>query len=372
MSIKIALWRLDDDRPVPLKFTGMDVEERLERMIVADPSLLGPERLLLLASQVVTDRRKRIDVLALDEEARVHVIELKRDGTSREVVAQVLEYAWWVRSLTLEDARDLWAGRGHDERPLDEAFHDMFERELDEEVFNAEQRLVVVGAKIDESTRRIVEYLADDYGVPINATAFAHFEDQGTSYLARTWLRPPEEDDRKVGPKRAGRGQQPAWNGRDLFVPLGRLTDTEHRRWEPALRYGFVSAGGGRKYWETFEIAEAGMRVFAYVAKAGYVGIGEVMGPVRPLAELQVEVDGEQRRYIDLPDCPAPERERALQDDPDISEYAVPVRWVVKVPVEEGFYAPGLRAQQLPCRLKHPQTIDAVEKALAWHDSGAG
>jgi hypothetical protein len=177
MSIKIALWRLDDDRPVPLKFTGMDVEERLERMIVADPSLLGPERLLLLASQVVTDRHKRIDVLALDEEARVHVIELKRDGTSREVVAQVLEYAWWVRSLTLEDARDLWAGRGHDERPLDEAFHDMFERELDEEVFNAEQRLVVVGAKIDESTRRIVEYLADDYGVPINATAFAHFED---------------------------------------------------------------------------------------------------------------------------------------------------------------------------------------------------
>jgi len=72
MSIQIALWRLEDDRPVPLKLTGMDFEERLERMIVADPSLLGPERLLVLASQVDTDRRKRIDVLARPRGTRAH------------------------------------------------------------------------------------------------------------------------------------------------------------------------------------------------------------------------------------------------------------------------------------------------------------
>ena len=46
---------------------------------------------------------KRLDLLAIDDQALLHAIELKRDQTPREVVAQALEYGWWVRTLTLDD-----------------------------------------------------------------------------------------------------------------------------------------------------------------------------------------------------------------------------------------------------------------------------
>jgi hypothetical protein len=46
----MALWRFDGERPVPIKATPMDLEGNLERMILAEPDLLGPERLLLLGT----------------------------------------------------------------------------------------------------------------------------------------------------------------------------------------------------------------------------------------------------------------------------------------------------------------------------------
>jgi hypothetical protein len=89
------------------------------------------------------------------------------------------------------------------------------------------------------------------------------------------------------------------------------------------------------------------MRIFAYVGGAGYVGVGEVTAPMLNMAHLHVVVDGQERRFVDLPDCPEKERNRALAGDPDTTEYVVPVRWLAAVPVEDAFYRPGLRAQQL-------------------------
>lgn len=42
----------------------------------------------------------------------LHVLELKKDKTPREVVAQVLDYGSWVRSLAHEDVLRLFAGYG--------------------------------------------------------------------------------------------------------------------------------------------------------------------------------------------------------------------------------------------------------------------
>lgn len=49
------------------------------------PSLLG-ERLLVIGRQVKTPHGKLIDLLAMDGEGNLHVLELKRDKTPRDVV----------------------------------------------------------------------------------------------------------------------------------------------------------------------------------------------------------------------------------------------------------------------------------------------
>lgn len=102
MSVEMAIWRMTDSGPRPIAFRGLDRESRLEDMVVADPSLTGLD-VLVIGRQVTTAFGGFIDVLGVDVDGRLHVLELKRDRTPREVVAQTLDYATWAQDLSLED-----------------------------------------------------------------------------------------------------------------------------------------------------------------------------------------------------------------------------------------------------------------------------
>ena len=93
-TIQTAFWRVDGGGPVAISSHAIEFEEHLEDMIVAEPDLLGPDRLLVIDRQVLTSHGKRLDLLAIDDQALLHAIELKRDQTPREVVAQALDYGY--------------------------------------------------------------------------------------------------------------------------------------------------------------------------------------------------------------------------------------------------------------------------------------
>jgi RecB family endonuclease NucS len=82
----------------------MDSEERLEDWIATDLSLLG-EPLLLIRHQVYTTGGP-LDILAMDGDGVLVIAELKRDRTPREVVAQVIDYASWVRETCTKFTSD--------------------------------------------------------------------------------------------------------------------------------------------------------------------------------------------------------------------------------------------------------------------------
>ena len=48
--------------------------------------------------------------------------------------------------------------------------------------------MLIVGTKIDSSSRRIINYLSESYGISINAATFNYFKDNGQELLARTFL----------------------------------------------------------------------------------------------------------------------------------------------------------------------------------------
>ena len=56
--------------------------------------------------------------------------------------------------------------------------------------------MVIVAAVLDDSTRKIVEYLADR-GVQINVAVFHYFEDDDSKYMARTFLIEPSKLEEK-------------------------------------------------------------------------------------------------------------------------------------------------------------------------------
>jgi RecB family endonuclease NucS len=55
---------------------------------------------MIIGHQENTLDKGRIDLLAIAPDASLILIELKRDRTPREVVAQALDYASWVDDLT--------------------------------------------------------------------------------------------------------------------------------------------------------------------------------------------------------------------------------------------------------------------------------
>src|SRR4051812_18912035 len=109
MPIEVGVWRIDGGQVEPVPASSLDRESRLEDVIERDVSILGLDSLLVVGRQVITRYGKRIDLMALDTEGSVYVIELKKDRTPREVVAQVLDYGFWVRQLDDDALTELYA-----------------------------------------------------------------------------------------------------------------------------------------------------------------------------------------------------------------------------------------------------------------------
>ena len=88
--------------------------------------------------------------------------------------------------LSYEDIAAIYSDKNQG-RKLEQGFDDFFGMSLPEQI-NQKHDLIVVAAELDSSTERIINYLADNYGVPINAVFFRFFRDDGRDYLTRTWL----------------------------------------------------------------------------------------------------------------------------------------------------------------------------------------
>lgn len=212
---------------------------------------------------------------------------------------------------------------------------------------------------LDDASDRIVQFLAENYGVPINAVFFRHFADGDKEYLARTWLLDPQVAESR--PARRARSKRRQWNGRDYYAVLGGREDYEGGRWSLAQRYGFLNGGSGKRYWKPLQHLERGHRVFAHVAGRGYVGIGVVTGEMQHIRDATVTVEGEEVPLIKQPDIPSHFLEAAASDDEEVIEMVVPVEWTIARDLDEAFWEPGLFANQnTACKLTDQNTIDRV------------
>lgn len=193
MPEEVKLWRIEKgerlEECVPSK---LNLEERLEIWIEQDVSILSPE-LLIIGRQIETDFGGVIDLLCLNRNGDTVIVELKRGLTPREVTAQALDYASWVRELS-NDRISAIAGRHLGETgTLEDAFARKFGVDLPE-VLNENHGILIVGSRIDAGTERIIKYLSDAYGVSINAVTFQYFQtQQGEEFLARVFLIEPEK-----------------------------------------------------------------------------------------------------------------------------------------------------------------------------------
>ncbi|WP_226346861.1 endonuclease NucS domain-containing protein [Agilicoccus flavus] len=353
MPVEMGLWRIDGGTPRRLAARVLPSEADLENFLAQDPSLLG-ERLLVIGQQVRTPHGKYIDLLAIDSEGRLHVLELKRDKTPREVVAQILDYGSWVTDLDRDSI--LAIANEHLTLPFETAFEEVFESSPPDEL-NVELRLTVVATDLDGSSERIVAYLRN-FGVPINAVFFSFLEDNERRYLARSWLVTAEEGSTGSSSQSRKKGKRAEWNGKDWYVSFG---DHEGgRAWVDGRRFGFVSAGGGRWYSRTLRELPVGARVWVCIPGSGYVAVGETLERARPFREARVRIDG---AWAPLAEQELRGNYRKNDDGDDTIEYAVPVRWHEAVPVGQAYWEKGFFANQnSACKLRQEFTLDRLSQ----------
>lgn len=373
MPVEFGIWRIDEG-VVPVPSSPIDNEAKLEDILEEDLSILGLDVLLLIGRQVITALGKRIDLLAIDANGDVHAIELKRGRTPREVVAQTIDYGFWLRDLSGEDVIEVFE-KHNAGASFDTAFRERFDQDPPEEL-NENHQLIIVASELDASTERIVSYVSD-YGVPVNVVFFQHFHDGDREYLARSWLIDPMEAEvrptrtKGPGPRKA----RPPWNGQDFYVSFG---DSEialaqagrrakgwmdRRRWEDAVKYGFISAGGGRWFSRTLEQLFPGARVFVYVPKRGYVGVGVVRETCQRVKDFKIDVDG---KVVSILEAPLLATEMGvLADDPDKSEYVVRVDWIKSLPKDQGFWVKDMFANQNSAtKLRDQFTLERLVEAF--------
>ena len=362
MPIEVGIWRLGS-KPERVTMSAIDSERMLEDALVKDLSILSSQ-LMLIGRQVPTSYGKFIDMLAMDASGNLSIVELKKSRTPREVVAQLLDYASWAQSLSYEEIAGIYSDKNQGKK-LEEGFDDAFGTSLPEQI-NQNHELIVVASDLDSSTERIINYLSDNYSVPINAVFFRFFRDDGRDYLARTWLIDPEEVERKVSQSKVKKGSEP-WNGRDFYISLG---EGEHRAWDDCRKYGFVSGGQGKWYSQTLKLLFPGSRVFVNIPKTGYVGVGVVKEPAVPVKDFKITEDvmdgnvivGSREISILHASLVAPKMDENA-DDPDLCEYLVRVEWIKAVPRIEAYWEKGLFAlQHTACRLTSSFTIERLSQ----------
>ena len=341
MPIEVGIWRMGNS-PEKIEFSKMENEKRLEDVLGEDISILDPNW-LLIGRQVPTDYGKFIDLLALDREGNLVVIELKRDRTPREVVAQLLDYGSWIKGMGEDDIASIFEkytskySPSLQEQSLDEAFCNKFSVDEMPDALNESHELVVAAAYLDDSTERIISYLTE-FGVAINAVFFRFFKDKDSEYLSRAWLIEPDQADEQITRKR----QKLPWNG-EYYVSFGHRNDG--RNWDDAVKYGFISAGGGEWYSRTLSLLEPGGRIWVNIPKTGYVGVGIVKeGPV--LSKDFIVTDGSGNKIPITEADTVGNLIRPSDNNPGTYEYLVRVEWIKTVPIQEAIKEKGFFGNQ--------------------------
>lgn len=364
MTIRHAIWKVGTE-PKSLSPATLASEQQLEDMIVAAPEILSDEW-MLIGRQENTGFGGRIDLLAIAPDGSLVLIEIKRDRTPREVVAQAIDYAAWVEKLDPEDIAAIY-GRFAPNRSLGEDFRERFGQSLDEDTLNQSHQIIIVAGSLDESSERIVAYL-NNREIPVNVLCFQIFNHGEEQLLSRAWLLDPRET--QVSAATRSDGPKEPWNG-EFYMSFGHGHDGKGRDWADAVKFGFVSAGGGAWYSKTLNLLGPGDRIWVKAPGAGFVGVGRVLGSPEPANSFTVTTEEGDKPILEV----AKSAHYHLQflDDPDRCEYFVPVRWLQTVKIENAINEIGLFGNRnTVCRPTTPKwrhTVDHLKKSFPDFDS---
>lgn len=163
------------------QFEAAHEEAVLQKWLEANPDgILEDGKLLIIGREVLTDLGGFIDLLGLDRQGNVVVVELKRDRTPRDTVAQALEYAAYAERLDAAALERILRAYEQDHSlSLADQHRKCFDLDEAEAVaFNKDQRLVIVGQTVTPQIRQTAAFLGSK-GIRATCVEFTFFQADG-------------------------------------------------------------------------------------------------------------------------------------------------------------------------------------------------
>ena len=259
----MPLYQITDHtfRAIPeASFAEMRIGERtdLQRLLRTQIEVLGPD-LYVLTEEFGDweDSKRRIDLLAIDSDANLVVIELKRTQDGGHMELQAIRYASMVSTMTFERAVQIHAeflsrmGQSADEaRGRLLSFLDW--NEPDAESFADDVRIILVAADFGKDLTTAVLWLRDRE-IDIRCIRFRPYLDNGTVMVDVQQILPlPEAHDYQVQlreKEQQGRRQRAErydirlhfWEG---LIGVARERRTRHANIKPGT-YHWLGASSG-------------------------------------------------------------------------------------------------------------------------------
>ncbi|HKS22506.1 MAG TPA: hypothetical protein VJZ76_06900 [Thermoanaerobaculia bacterium] len=183
----MPLFHLTGDRFDPIdaaRFDALQVRERrdLQRILRSKLDVIAPG-CMLLAEEFCSwdDARRRIDLLALDDDANLVVIELKRTEDGGHLDLQALRYAAMVSTMTFEQAVDAHAEHLRKQDSDDDARTAILRFlgwDEPNEKFGANVRIILVAANFSKEVTTTVLWL-NDHDLDIQCVRLQPYEFRG-------------------------------------------------------------------------------------------------------------------------------------------------------------------------------------------------
>lgn len=337
----MPIYRLTKDAINKLDYTTFaerGVKERadLQRLLKANIEVVAPN-VLVISEEFGEweDSKRRIDLLGIDHDAKLVVIELKRDDEGGHMELQAIRYAAMVSRMSFLRAIKTYqtylnkSGTSRDARKELLDFLRASEPPGDDVILDV--RIVLVSADFAKELTTAVLWLRE-WELDIRCVKVKPYADGGGTILEVQQVVPlPEAAEYQVSIREEAISRREA--ARESGDPTGYFFmntgdgSNDGRSWEDCRDYGFVIAGGGKEWQDHVKELNVGDKVCAYLSGCGYVGIGEVIAKAVPQNDFIPQ--GQTKRLVDLP-TKAKVQPNRLNDEAKC-DWCAAVRWEYKL-----------------------------------------
>ena len=191
MNVLLSLYRIVDNTLHELQPMILP-EEKLYPLLENNPKALLPgeeEQLIILGRKIICSGLE-VDLLGIDSNGNLIIIEVKGSSRSREVIAQILEYAtcvesWGVRELKESLIKKASLNIKEDFIPwIRNRFKQYYGEEVNitEDNINIKQRLILFLPYRDPRLEKMVEYLRKR-GLDIYYILYNLFKEKDLTYM---------------------------------------------------------------------------------------------------------------------------------------------------------------------------------------------